>query len=86
MGAAIEIPDKHHATILGPTRLRGAEVDISDLRAGASLILAALAADGTSRIHGAHHVHRGYENIDRKFHDLGVQIERLPEEMSSPPA
>ena len=86
MGARVEIADKHHATIGGPTRLHGAEVDISDLRAGASLILAALAADGVSLIHGAHHVHRGYENIDRKFHDLGVRIERLPDEMSAAPA
>jgi UDP-N-acetylglucosamine 1-carboxyvinyltransferase len=68
----------HHATITGPTRLHGAEVEIGDLRAGASLILAALAADGTSTS-GAHHVQRGYENIDRKFHDLGARIERVPE-------
>ncbi len=86
MGAQVEIADKHHATVTGPTRLHGAEVDISDLRAGASLILAALAADGVSVIHGAHHVHRGYENIDRKFNDLGARIERLPDEVSNTPA
>ncbi len=86
MGARVTIQDKHHAIVAGPTRLHGAEVDISDLRAGASLILAALAAEGTSRIHGAHHVHRGYENIDAKFHDLGVRIERLPDEGSTSPA
>jgi UDP-N-acetylglucosamine 1-carboxyvinyltransferase len=86
MGAAVAILDSHHAEITGPTRLRGAEVDISDLRAGASLILAALGADGTSTIHGAHHVQRGYENIDRKFHDLGARIERLPEQVSSTPS
>jgi UDP-N-acetylglucosamine 1-carboxyvinyltransferase len=85
MGADVEIADKHHAVIGGPSRLHGAEVDISDLRAGASLILAALAADGVSRIHGAHHVHRGYENIDRKFKDLGARIERQPEEASTTP-
>jgi UDP-N-acetylglucosamine 1-carboxyvinyltransferase len=54
-------------------------VEIGDLRAGASLILAALAADGSSTIHGAHHVHRGYENIGRKFQDLGARIERAAE-------
>ena len=59
--------------------LRGAEVEIGDLRAGASLILAALAAEGTSIIHGAHHVRRGYENIERKFHDLGASIARVAE-------
>ncbi len=79
MGADIRIEDPHHAVITGRTRLRGAEVDIGDLRAGASLMLAALAADGTSTIHGAHHVHRGYENIEGKFLDLGARIERLAE-------
>ena len=86
MGAAVAILDAHHAEISGPARLRGTEVDISDLRAGASLILGALAADGISTIHGAHHVQRGYENIDRKFHDLGARIERLPEQVSSTPS
>ena len=61
----------------GPPR-RG-EVEIGDLRAGASLILAALAAEGTTTIHGAHHVHRGYENIERKFLDLGASIARSAE-------
>jgi UDP-N-acetylglucosamine 1-carboxyvinyltransferase len=75
MGAHVRIVDDHHADIDGPVRLRGAEVSIGDLRAGASLILAALAADGESVIHGAHHVQRGYENIDRKFGELGARIE-----------
>jgi UDP-N-acetylglucosamine 1-carboxyvinyltransferase len=79
MGADIKIPDKHHARIRGHTPLHGAEVEIGDLRAGASLILAALAADGVSTIHGAHHVERGYENIERKFADLGARIARLEE-------
>jgi UDP-N-acetylglucosamine 1-carboxyvinyltransferase len=79
MGADAEIRDNHHAVIRGPARLRGADVEIGDLRAGASLILGALAADGTSTVRGAHHVHRGYENIDRKFQELGARIERLAE-------
>jgi UDP-N-acetylglucosamine 1-carboxyvinyltransferase len=79
MGADVDIEDGHHATIRGRTPLHGAEVDISDLRAGASLILAALAADGTTTIHGAHHVHRGYENIEGKFLGLGARIARLAE-------
>jgi UDP-N-acetylglucosamine 1-carboxyvinyltransferase len=76
LGARIDIEDAHNASIHGPVRLHGAEVTIGDLRAGASLILAALAADGPSLIHGAHHVHRGYENIDRKFQQLGAIISR----------
>ncbi|HEY8168996.1 MAG TPA: UDP-N-acetylglucosamine 1-carboxyvinyltransferase [Candidatus Limnocylindrales bacterium] len=79
MGAAIEFTDSHHAALTGPRRLKGADVDIGDLRAGASLILAALAAEGTSTIHGAHHVRRGYENIEAKFQALGAQVTRLPE-------
>ncbi len=76
LGARIDIEDARHASIHGATRLHGGEASISDLRAGASLILAALAADGASLIHGAHHVHRGYENIDRKFSRLGAGIVR----------
>jgi len=79
MGASIELLDEHHAAIDGPAQLHGAEVEIGDLRAGASLILAAVAADGPSTIHGAHHVHRGYEDIERKFLDVGAKIERLAE-------
>jgi UDP-N-acetylglucosamine 1-carboxyvinyltransferase len=87
MGANVRIVDDHHADIMGPARLQGAEVSIGDLRAGASLILAALAADGVSIIHGAHHVQRGYENIDRKFGELGARIERTadPTGASEPP-
>ena len=79
MGAKIDLTDTHHATIHGRTPLHGADAEIGDLRAGASLILAALAADGESTIHGAHHVQRGYENIERKFADLGARIARLEE-------
>lgn len=79
MGADIDIADDRHATIRGRTLLRGTEVEIGDLRAGASLILAALAADGTTTIHGAHHVHRGYENIEGKFLGLGARISRQAE-------
>jgi UDP-N-acetylglucosamine 1-carboxyvinyltransferase len=84
MGARVELVDSNHAFIEGPTRLHGAEVEIGDLRAGASLILAALAAEGSTVIHGAHHVHRGYENIERKFEDLGARIERLAEGSALP--
>jgi UDP-N-acetylglucosamine 1-carboxyvinyltransferase len=79
MGADVQILDPHRAVISGRTPLHGTEVEIGDLRAGASLILAALAADGTTTIHGAHHVHRGYENIEGKFLELGARIERLAE-------
>jgi UDP-N-acetylglucosamine 1-carboxyvinyltransferase len=86
MGAQIEILDNHHATIRGRTLLHAADAEIGDLRAGASLILAALAATGESTIHGAHHVQRGYENIERKFADLGARIARLEEGTVSTPS
>ncbi len=79
MGAGVELQDDHHAAVLGPAALHGSELEMSDLRAGASLILAALVADGSSVIHGAHQVRRGYENIERKFLDLGARIEHVSE-------
>jgi UDP-N-acetylglucosamine 1-carboxyvinyltransferase len=79
MGAAVDIDDGHHASITGPARLRGAELEVGDLRAGASFILAALAAEGSSIISGVHHVRRGYEGIERKLLDLGARIEHVPE-------
>jgi UDP-N-acetylglucosamine 1-carboxyvinyltransferase len=79
MGARIELKGPQRAVVHGPSKLKAANVEISDLRAGASLILGALAAEGTSSIGGAHHVRRGYENIERKFLDLGARIERVQE-------
>jgi UDP-N-acetylglucosamine 1-carboxyvinyltransferase len=79
MGARIDLKGPQRAIVHGPAKLHAADVEISDLRAGASLILAALAAEGTSSIGGAHHVRRGYENIERKFLDLGARIERVQE-------
>ena len=79
MGAKAEIQDAHHAVITGPSRLHGSEVEVSDLRAGASLILGALAAEGQSSIRGVHHVRRGYEGIEGKLLDLGARIEQDPE-------
>jgi UDP-N-acetylglucosamine 1-carboxyvinyltransferase len=77
MGAVIEIEDQHTACVAGPTQLHGREVTISDLRAGATLVLAALAADETSVISGVEHVDRGYEQIEAKLVALGAQIHRI---------
>jgi len=86
MGAKIELKGPQRAIVHGPAKLHAADVEISDLRAGASLILAALAASGTSTIHGGHHVRRGYENIERKFLDLGARIEHVLEGEPGTPA
>ena len=77
MGAEIELVDERNARITGPTPLHAAEVEIADLRAGATLILAALAATGTSVIDGIEHVDRGYEQIEAKLVALGAQINRI---------
>ncbi len=77
MGARIELLDERRARITGPTPLHGAEVGIADLRAGATLILAALIANGTSVISGIEHVDRGYEQIEAKLVALGAQINRI---------
>jgi UDP-N-acetylglucosamine 1-carboxyvinyltransferase len=77
MGANIELLDERRARITGPTPLHGAEVGITDLRAGATLILAALVASGTSVISGVEHVDRGYEQIEAKLVAVGARINRI---------
>ena len=77
MGAVIEVVDERRARIAGPVDLHGREVQIADLRAGATLVLAALAANETSIISGVEHVDRGYEQVESKLVALGAQIHRI---------
>lgn len=81
-GAQVEIKDARHARLTGPTAFHAAEADIPDLRAGATLMLAALAAPGESKIHGAHHIRRGYATIEEKFRGLGADLTHVSEEGS----
>lgn len=74
MGADIVIKNQT-ATIIGPTKLKGAEVVATDLRAGAAMVTAALIADGKSRITNVEHILRGYENIIEKLRNVGAKIE-----------
>lgn len=76
MGASIRI-DGSRAIVTGPTRLTGATVIASDLRASASLVLAALVADGVTVIDRIYHLDRGYERIEEKLCSVGAAIERL---------
>ena len=76
MGADIHVSG-HTATVKGPSRLTGAKVLASDLRASASLVLAALAADGETLIDRVYHIDRGYETIVRKLRSVGADIERI---------
>ena len=76
MGADIEIADPHRAFIFGPTPLKANKITGMDIRAGASLIIAALIAKGKSEIYGVEQIDRGYEKIDEKLQKLGAEIER----------
>jgi UDP-N-acetylglucosamine 1-carboxyvinyltransferase len=76
MGANIKI-EGNRATVKGKTQLTGARVIASDLRASASLVLAALVAEGETLIDRVYHLDRGYERIERKLHALGADIRRV---------
>jgi UDP-N-acetylglucosamine 1-carboxyvinyltransferase len=76
MGANISI-DGREAIVRGPTALQGSNVIASDLRASASLVLAALVAQGETFVDRVYHIDRGYERIEEKLARLGARIERL---------
>jgi len=76
MGAIIKI-DGHTAVTTGPCTLSGAEVMATDLRASASLVLAALVADGETHVCRIYHLDRGYENLEGKLKSLGANVKRL---------
>lgn len=78
MGANIKI-DGRTAFIEGVPKLTGCKVKATDLRAGAAMILAGLAAEGTTEIGDIYHIDRGYTNIEYKFKELGVEIGRIIE-------
>jgi UDP-N-acetylglucosamine 1-carboxyvinyltransferase len=83
MGARIQVShDK--AVVEGPTKLIGARVQASDLRASASLVLAGLIAEGETIIDRVYHIDRGYEKIETKLKALGADIERVRESVTSP--
>ena len=76
MGASISLKDNNTAKVKGITALRGADIYATDLRAGASLIVAGLAASGTTNVHNIHFIDRGYEYLEKKFAALGAIIAR----------
>ena len=75
MGALIKVQG-NQARILGVSKLHGAEVEAMELRGGAALMIAALAAEGESCIHGVHFIERGYEDICEVLSELGAQIKK----------
>jgi UDP-N-acetylglucosamine 1-carboxyvinyltransferase len=81
MGAQIILCDPHRATVIGLDRkypLRGIQMTSPDIRAGVSLLIAALSAQGTSIIRNAEQIDRGYQYIDKRLNELGANIKRLP--------
>jgi len=76
MGARIVLCDPHRCVISGPSSLRGGTVESPDIRAGMAMLLAALAAEGTSTINNIGQIERGYERIHQRLEGLGAKIER----------
>ncbi len=79
MGARVVLCDPHRAVVVGPSRLHGERLESPDIRAGMALLLAALAAQGTSTIHNIGQIDRGYERIEEKLQALGARIKRVSE-------
>ncbi|MCS6819720.1 MAG: UDP-N-acetylglucosamine 1-carboxyvinyltransferase, partial [Chitinophagales bacterium] len=80
MGAQIILCDPHRATVIGIDRaypLRGIHMTSPDIRAGVSLLIAAMSADGTSVIHNINQIDRGYQNIDGRLNAIGAAIKRI---------
>ena len=76
MGANIKV-NQNTALISGGKMLEGANVMATDLRASASLVLAALSAKGETIIDRIYHLDRGYENLEKKFNQIGANIKRV---------
>jgi UDP-N-acetylglucosamine 1-carboxyvinyltransferase len=77
MGARIILCDPHRAVVTGPAQLVGQRMESPDIRAGMSMLLAALAAEGQSTIGAAHQIDKGYERIDERLRVLGASIARV---------
>jgi UDP-N-acetylglucosamine 1-carboxyvinyltransferase len=77
MGARITLCDPHRAIVSGPSRLHGERLESPDIRAGMAMLIAALAATGTSEIGNIVQIDRGYERIDERLKALGARIERV---------
>lgn len=77
MGARIVLADPHRAVVMGPSKLRAAEMRSPDIRAGMALLAAALSAKGKSVINNIEQIDRGYEALDERLRTLGAKIERV---------
>ena len=85
MGARITLCDPHRAIVNGPSRLHGERLESPDIRAGMAMLIAALAAEGTSEIGNIVQIDRGYERIDERLRGLGARLERVATDRCRPP-
>ena len=77
MGAEIEMVDPHRTFVFGPVKLSGSNIDSWDIRAGACLVIAALAAEGKTTIENVFQIDRGYEKIEERLQKIGADIKRV---------
>ena len=77
IGAVNGLAVKRHDLVAGVEALSGAPIMASDLRAGAALLIAALAAKGRTTIQRVYHIDRGYESVERKLERVGARVERV---------
>jgi UDP-N-acetylglucosamine 1-carboxyvinyltransferase len=80
MGAKVILCDPHRASVIGhnfKSQLKATTMSSPDIRAGISLLIAALSANGTSTIHNIEQIDRGYQNIDQRLIAIGAKIERI---------
>ena len=67
----------HAANIFGPTKLQGSNLEVTDIRSGATLVFAALMAKGRSEITGIEHIERGYDDLEGRLEQLGARIKKV---------
>jgi len=77
MGANIKMWDAHRATVIGPTFLKGKELDGPDIRTGFAFVIAGLVAKGESIINNVYYVDRGYESVEERLRKIGANIKRI---------
>ena len=77
MGANITMMDPHRVRVVGPSKLKGRNLESPDLRAGLAFVIAGAIASGVSEIHNVYNIDRGYEDIEKRLRGIGLDIERI---------
>jgi UDP-N-acetylglucosamine 1-carboxyvinyltransferase len=83
MGAEIDVVNPQLALVRGKTKLLGAHVRSTDLRAAMTMVIAGLIAEGYTTVHDLHHLDRGYEKLEHKLTALGAKISRVDAEVAA---